>query len=201
MSDFMEDFMDDDAFVDPTPPHMRRRVEANRKNAQHSTGPKTELGRAHSSYNALRHGLYAHEVVFPDEDREAYNALLDSLTHDFKPVGKVEMELIRRAADIWWRLGRTAAIEAGYLNPNWSGDPRKERFATSGGPLVDGFRVVLDDSSTLDRLGRYESRLERALSRTFNLLQRIQDVRQRNAREQAEKERVAQGSKNCSIEK
>lgn len=196
----MTEFMDDDAFVDPTPPSARR-AEANRLNAQRSTGPKTELGRAHSSYNALRHGLYAHEVVFPDEDREAYDALLESMTHDFNPVGKVEMELIRRAADIWWRLGRTAAIEAGYLNPNWSGDPRKERFATSGGPLVDGFRVVLDDSSTLDRLGRYESRLERALSRTFNLLHRIQEVRQRNAREQAEKERADQESKKCPIEK
>lgn len=183
----MTEFMDDDAFVDPTPPHARRAA-ANRLNAQRSTGPKTELGRSHSSYNALRHGLYAHEVVFPDEDREAYDALLESMANDFKPVGKVEMELIRRAADIWWRLGRTAAIEAGYLNPNWSGDPRKERFATGGGPLVDGFRVVLDESSTLDRLGRYESRLERALSRTFNILHRIQDIRQRNAREQAEQE-------------
>jgi hypothetical protein len=34
-----------------------RQIEANRRNAQKSTGPRTEAGRARSRLNALKHGL------------------------------------------------------------------------------------------------------------------------------------------------
>ena len=34
-----------------------KQMRANRENAKKSTGPKTEVGRAKSSRNALRHGL------------------------------------------------------------------------------------------------------------------------------------------------
>ena len=32
-------------------------MEANRRNAQHSTGPRTSAGRSRSSQNALKHGF------------------------------------------------------------------------------------------------------------------------------------------------
>jgi hypothetical protein len=35
----------------------KRQIEANRKNAKRSTGPKTDAGKARSSRNARRHGL------------------------------------------------------------------------------------------------------------------------------------------------
>jgi hypothetical protein len=37
----------------------QRQIEANRRNAERSTGPKTAAGRAASSQNSRRHGLYA----------------------------------------------------------------------------------------------------------------------------------------------
>ena len=47
-------------------------MEANRRNAQQSTGPRTEAGKKTSSLNALRHGLTARIVVLPTEDLLAY---------------------------------------------------------------------------------------------------------------------------------
>ena len=35
----------------------KRQIEANRKNAKRSTGPKTTAGKSRSCHNALRHGL------------------------------------------------------------------------------------------------------------------------------------------------
>jgi len=164
-----------------------RQIAANRRNAAHSTGPTGVGGAARASYNALRHGLYTKDVVLVGEDRAAYDELLASLKTDLHPGGPVEEGLVRRIADIWWRLGRMAAIEAGLLSPDWSGDPRAAHKITGGGPLIDGFRVALDEAATLDRLGRYEGRLERALARTMGLFSRMRDGRLRGARKNAKK--------------
>ena len=53
-----------------------RRI-ANARNAQHSTGPKSDEGKKRSSMNALKHGLTAVEAVLPNEDPDAYQATLD----------------------------------------------------------------------------------------------------------------------------
>ena len=45
-------------------------IEANRRNAQKSTGPKTERGKARAKLNAIKHGLTARTImsVLPQED-------------------------------------------------------------------------------------------------------------------------------------
>lgn len=193
---------DRDAFGDPLPSLTSdKQSAANRLNAQHSTGPKTERGKERSGFNALSHGLYARDVVLPGEDREGFDELRANLVIDLKPVGRVEEGVVRRVADIWWRLGRAAAIEAGLLSPRWSSDPRAERRYSGGGPLIDGFRVALDDTKTLDLLGRYESRLERALSRTLGILQRMQDTRLRDANKGCARVRKKASPKKRGIEK
>ena len=51
-----------------------RQVEANRRNALRSTGPKTEGGKQVSRCNAVRHGLTAETVLSALEDAEDYKA-------------------------------------------------------------------------------------------------------------------------------
>lgn len=168
-----------DAFGDPLPPRAsEKKIAANRANAQHSTGPTSEVGKSHSILNSLKHGLYARQVVLPGEDVAAFDTLLNNMMEELKPQGHAEQGMVRRAADIWWRLGRTASIEAGFLCPDLSRDPRAEWMSSGAGQLVDGFRMVLDNTKTLDQLGRYEARLERALKRTFDLLFQMQAHRQ-----------------------
>ena len=52
-----------------------RQIEANRRNARRSTGPRTEAGKARSRLNALKHGKRAVAVlplpVLPHEDPRA----------------------------------------------------------------------------------------------------------------------------------
>lgn len=42
----------------PTAPSTKK-LEANRRNAQHSTGPKTAEGKAKSAQNAIKYGIFA----------------------------------------------------------------------------------------------------------------------------------------------
>ena len=50
-------------------------TEANRANAQKSTGPRTPEGKAKVAQNALKHGLLAKQAVVVGEDTRRFRAL------------------------------------------------------------------------------------------------------------------------------
>jgi hypothetical protein len=92
-----------------------RQIEANRRNAQLSTGPATEEGRRRSRQNAVRHGLTAETVIDALEDAEDYAAFEMAVTADYDAQSAVERELVLRLASLLWRLRRATAIESGLF--------------------------------------------------------------------------------------
>lgn len=93
------------------------RSDANAKNAQRSTGPRTVAGIERSSANALRHGLTATAIVVIDavEDRSEYESLLDAIVRDLDAQGPVETLLAERVAQLFWRLRRVVRFETERL--------------------------------------------------------------------------------------
>jgi len=73
-----------------------RQVAANQRNAQKSTGPKTEEGKRQSRRNAIRHGLCAETVIETVEDIEGYRAFEAAIIADFDAETAVERELVLR---------------------------------------------------------------------------------------------------------
>src|SRR6516165_9096446 len=92
-----------------------RQIEANRRNALSSTGPKTENGKRRSRHNAIRHGLTAETVVVALEDIQDYQAFEASVIADYDAKSAVERELVLRLASLLWRLRRATAIESGLF--------------------------------------------------------------------------------------
>src|SRR5215472_10308555 len=92
-----------------------RQIEANRRNALKSTGPKSEEGKQASRCNALRHGLTAETVIGSLEDAEDYNAFEVAITADYDAESAVERELVLRLASILWRLRRATTMETGLF--------------------------------------------------------------------------------------
>src|SRR6516162_3954460 len=92
-----------------------RQIEANRRNALNSTGPKTEAGKQVSRRNALRHGLTAETVLSALEDAEDYQAFEAAITADYDAQSAVERELALRLASILWRLRRATTMETGLF--------------------------------------------------------------------------------------
>lgn len=92
-----------------------RQIEANRRNALKSTGPKTEAGKQASRCNAVRHGLTAETVIGMLEDAEDYRQFEASVIADYDAQSAVERELVLRLASLLWRLRRATTIETGLF--------------------------------------------------------------------------------------
>jgi len=92
-----------------------KQIEANRRNALKSTGPRSEDGKQRSSRNALRHGLTAETVLNPLEDPEDYKLFEEAIAAEYEAESAVERELVLRLASLLWRLRRTSLIETGLF--------------------------------------------------------------------------------------
>jgi len=88
-------------------------LQANRENAQRSTGPRTEEGKAKSSLNAVKTGLTGRTVLLPSDDAAAYQQHVDRFLREHQPIGDEESNLVQSIADADWRLLRIPALEAG----------------------------------------------------------------------------------------
>jgi hypothetical protein len=108
-----------------------RQIEANRRNALRSTGPRTEEGKRQSRGNALRHGLTAETVIDGLEDTEDYRAFEAAVIADYDARTAVERELVLRLASLLWRLRRIISIETDLLRIQ--SDIARERRAAFGG--------------------------------------------------------------------
>ncbi len=135
-------------------------IAANRRNSLRATGPRTAAGKARSSRNARKHGLYARDEAPSGEDAAALGDLTEAYLETFDPKDSADASLVRRLALVQWRLSRAAALEAELLN-------RAIARANSHDADPDRAlgRAVSDCSGALTKLSRWESRLDRALSR------------------------------------
>ena len=86
-------------------------LRANQANAQHSTGPRTDEGKARARYNARRHGLTGQFYVMDDDDRQAYLTFETRLMTDLKPAVPYEDQLAVSIAQDHWRMNRAKGIE------------------------------------------------------------------------------------------
>ena len=90
-----------------------KKAAANRRNALKSTGPRTQAGKAASSRNAVKHGIFAITPVLPGlENEEAWDDHRAGIFKSLAPVGSLEELLTLRIAIQSWRLWRVVRYEA-----------------------------------------------------------------------------------------
>src|SRR4029453_9197111 len=93
-----------------------KRIEANRRNARKSTGPRTAAGKKRVSQNAITHGLFSQtSPVLPFENKREYDALADAMVRDLRPVGILQREIVTQITQLCWKLRRIPAIETAIL--------------------------------------------------------------------------------------
>jgi hypothetical protein len=87
-------------------------IQANRLNALHSTGPRSDAGKAVSRFNALKFGVDARSLVIPGEDPAELEALTLDYRQTFHPVGPLEDFLVETLVAGDWNRRRYSRIEA-----------------------------------------------------------------------------------------
>jgi hypothetical protein len=109
--------------VRQSPSVSPRRVEANRRNAQRSTGPRTAEGKARVAKNPLKHGLTGRQVILPDEHPDEFDAFRDALIYDLAPEGQLQVFLAEKIVSDAWRLRRIPRFQAAlYRRANWQAE-------------------------------------------------------------------------------
>jgi hypothetical protein len=98
-------------------------VAANQANSQKSTGPTSPEGKARSSRNSFKHGLYSKDLVLPNEDPTELDQLRASLRAEHQPINTTEEMLVNDIAENFWRLRRMREFETRAMLPeniiNW----------------------------------------------------------------------------------
>jgi hypothetical protein len=145
------------------------RAEAARRNGGNSRGPTTPAGKARSAQNALKHGLTAQAfALLPGEDAEAYQELLADLTRRYRPQDALASHLVQRLASVMWRQQCADRLEAEVLTQlEQHPDP-----SYVGGYLPGSPRTW--DAARFSAVQRQQARLDRALFRLMDELERLE---------------------------
>jgi hypothetical protein len=91
------------------------KIDANRKNAKKSTGPKTTRGKLCSRSNATKHGAFSVVRLIPGEDERAHDELSERLALEVGPKTVVETVLVEQIVGDIWRLKRVEQAEQAYF--------------------------------------------------------------------------------------
>ncbi len=166
-----------------------KQVQANRRNALKSTGPKTPEGKAAVRLNANKHSLRSQEVLLPGEDEEALKELDENLRAELQPVGELENQFVDGIVAAHWRLRRVRRVEAGIFAWELYGElaerAEQEARAYKSDALIemrDALETITDEQKHQEALSKAQDMKAKqdaetaTLGRTF-----IRDADQANA--------------------
>jgi hypothetical protein len=150
------------------------RIEANRRNALRSTGPKTERGKERSRLNALRHGMTAKQLVVSLEAFGDFARFSAELRAALAPGDAFEEQLAESIAVTTWRLRRAWRTEAATIQLETRRADARDKIKVAAIPATWA-------GSDIERISRHESALQRSLQRAYAMLERRQAQRARAA--------------------
>jgi hypothetical protein len=131
-------------------------IAANRANAQKSTGPRTDEGKARTNQNALRHGLCSAVPLMSDELDEDVQQLLAALREEHQPIGVTEEILVYKMAEHFFYGKRASYLLSEQLD-----------FADHGE----------NNTREIGLFMRYHAASDRGYYRALNELRKVQQDR------------------------
>ncbi len=160
-------------------------IEANRLNAQMSTGPRSVEGKAVSRFNALKFGAEARSLVIPGEDPVELESLARDYHRHLNPAGPLEDFLVGTLVRADWNRRRYARIEAQVFHVLLAAadNPESPSATSPEASLGAVFQADVLRGKALQSILRQSAAAERGYFRALKELRRMQ---QRRAEEEME---------------
>lgn len=160
----------------------QKKIEANRRNAQRSTGQKTQRGKKISSGNSTDHGILSKEFInssaMSEEEKKEFRKRLMDVFIYYKPVGPIEKDLLNRYVVNQFRLSRIIRAE--------NGEHERSTEIVKGTFFGDNIAPYLDDgektqnktyqsweevpAATLEHLGILAAKIAKDIETTGKVL-------------------------------
>ena len=165
-----------------------KQIAANQRNAQLSTGPKTEAGRNASRMNAYTHGLTGQIDFRTPEEQAAHDKFCAGIVASLAPADGVERQFAQSVAEDHWRLNKGRSIENNLFalscsfldNIDETDDPEIEKA------LAD-VRTFTTSSERFQLLTVYERRIHSNMTKSLKQLTELQSIRRGAETEQADR--------------
>ena len=158
-------------------------IAANEKNAQLSSGPTSDTGKAKSSLNAVKTGLTGRTVLLPGDDAGYYEAHVADFFKRWDPTTDDERNLVQSLADTDWRLLRIPALEMGVYalgRMEFAAEFPKEDEAVRK-HLVEA-KIFLTYRKDLNNLSIQESRLRRQREKDTEALKQLKEQHEQESK-------------------
>jgi len=156
-------------------------IAANRRNAEKSTGPRSAEGKAASSRNALKTGLYCRGIIIGKENPQQLDELEAAFTAEYAPATPTERSLVDSLVHLEWMLRRYRWLESEV----WYATldlltPDKREATWTGHAFID--------HPAISRIHRLRTATQRSFHETVTKLRAIQAERAAAAALQPEME-------------
>jgi hypothetical protein len=144
-------------------------IDANRRNARKSTGPRTLAGKEASSRNATKLGLFSKHLLLPGEDPSELEAFREGIFRRLKPADEMEDLYAERIVCAAWRLQRALKGES-------DATARWQRYSEPA------------DFTAVEMIQKHIASLERSMDRAMREVTRLQKQRREAQEEDAERD-------------
>ena len=144
-----------------------KQIDANRRNAELSTGPVTPEGKERAAANALKSGIYAESEVIFTERREDLETLKTEYHVRFQPPTPEARDMVDSVIRSAWLLRRFAAAEASLFNRPFDPGASENQDQLIAASLNNSFK-------RLDLLQRRINATERNFHRSLKALQTLE---------------------------
>jgi hypothetical protein len=163
-------------------PRTESQKDASRRNGALSHGATTPEGRARSSQNATKHGLFSPRTVLANESQEAFDHLHHSYLHEWNPQGQSELDLVQDLTIYRWKLTRVRNLEdAAHDSEMFLQQEDYNLCYEKHDPAIrhhDAENAIHNTSpGLLEFYGRSIARLQRLITRVTSDLIRLQRIR------------------------